>query len=378
MKEIIVVGSNAKLVLQTMLAVYSRWKIPCIVIGDETCRPLARSALCKRHIEMKLHGEENEQLIQAVNSLAADMKDPVIVPADCEAACSVSRSRSRLQVPSIPLMPAAQIELFNDKWRFYQFCREHGFNTPDTVYLGDKQAIDFDRIVTQIGLPFVIKPTNQAGSTGVHIVYSRDYFDKEVATNPDYMYGPLLAQQFIAGDDGGMSVLSVHGKVRAFAIQKYVRNGVDFVPNAFLEQEVHRFCEAGRYHGLGNVDVRMEAGTGKVYFTETNPRVWASTFASVWCGLNFVAESIESLESSSQAPVRKLTEGHFHDRRHPLVWPPSWPYLLLDRGARGRLARAMTFDRYMLPLFLSSLPSRTSNFVKRRLLSKGPVTRPHA
>lgn len=48
----------------------------------------------------------------------------------------------------------------------------------------------------------------------------------------------------------------------------------------------------------------------------------------------------------------------------------------MGRGERGRLARAMTFDHYQLPQFLSSLPGRAKNFVLRRMDS-GPATRPH-
>jgi biotin carboxylase len=271
------------------------------------------------------------------------------------------------------MVDAETLEMLDDKWRFYEFCKKHGFQVPTTLFVGDKTNLDFDQAATELGLPFVIKPVNEAGSFGVHIVHTRHYYDTAIRNNAHYQFRPLVAQQYIEGTDMGLDLLALDGKVASFAIQERHAGGVAFLPDAYLEQMVHEFCAVSGYHGVMNIDVRRERNTGKAYLIEANPRFWVTHSAAVWNGMNFVAESIK------QAPcprvARKLIAGEFHDRRHPLFRPSWWRPLVSDPGARGRILRAMMFDRYLFSSFAVSLPIRVWRYAVR-LLAPDSISRP--
>ncbi|MDB5821791.1 MAG: ATP-grasp protein [Herminiimonas sp.] len=373
MRDLIVVGSNPKLTLQVLLSAHSHSRTKSIVIGDSLCRPIGRSTLCERFHSVELGGAQDERFVTIVNQLASEHPGALLVPADCEGIHLLHRTAARLIVGGIPYPAPATLDMLNDKWSFYQFCIANGLRTPETIFIGDKGDLNFDEAASRLGLPFILKPTNQAGGEGVHIIYDEIYYLSQILNNANYQFSPLVAQRFVPGADGGLSVFSLRGQLCALAIQKYVRGGVRFVENEYLEKIAADICRLCEFHGVMNLDVRMEDG-GEVYFTEANPRFWATTFAAVWAGLNFVAESVEAI--GPQENIKKLTDGTFHHRRHPLIRPEAWPYLVLDRGQRGRMARAMTFDLYVLPQFIGSLPTRTANYAKRHF-RKGPETRPN-
>lgn len=294
MKTAIIVGDTPRLAIQVLLGVYSRFGEKSVFIGGRRCRAVSRSTLCSRYFDVELDGTEDDKLIRVVHHLDITLKDPILVPADCYGERIVGRLQGEMRANVIPIPTLAQIDLFDNKWRFYQFCQENGFPTPRTILHQSKYDVDYAQTVSDLGLPFVVKPVNGAGSEGVHIVYDRAYYEQAILQNDAYAYAPVIAQKFIPGADGGLSILAVDGKAYAYAVQKYVKNGIDFIPNFYLEQAALEFCEASSYHGPVNLDVRIERDTSAIYFTEANPRFWGSTSAAVWCGLNFVGESMEN------------------------------------------------------------------------------------
>jgi hypothetical protein len=111
------------------------------------------------------------------------------------------------------------------------------------------------------------------------------------------------------------------------------------------------------------VEASVEEGTGKVWLIDSNPRFWASLTASVWCGLNFVAESL--MPAPAGTCVRALVAGSAN-MRHPLVQPSAWQGMLADRGRRGRLLRAMAFDPPAFGEFARDLPASALRFARVR------------
>lgn len=378
-KKIIVVGTNANIILQVMLSAYSGGINRCYVISSPEGQSLRLSTLCAKYFKVDLSGNADELFSKIVNLISEENWGITLVPADCEGARIINRTAKFIKARIAPFPDLSTLEVFDNKWRFYQFCVENGFNTPLTLNVGEKEDINFNSVVLNLGLPFVLKPVNQGGSTGVHIIYSEEYYKREILNNKKYRYSPLIAQKYIEGADGGLNIFSISGELRALSIQKYVKNGVEFVSNSYLEEMAAKLCELTVYNGVMNLDVRTNEATGETYFTEANPRFWASTFASTWAGINFVAESMKTQIPNSNA--KKLLSGrfsgNFNEKRHPLFEPSLWLYLFKDRGERGRMARAIMFDMYILPKYIKSLPRRTISYSKK-WLRRGPATVPHS
>lgn len=359
MVNYIVVGKSRRVVVAVLQAIRSFTDAKCVVIGDHETKSLRFSKMCERQIGIEFNASCDDRLVDVVRSIADRTPHVTVIPADCEGIRMVGRVRDRLQVQVTPAPDLDTLEMFDNKWRFHQFCMQHGLPVPRTQFFESKRELDFDSLAAAFGVPFVLKPINQAGSLGVAIVRSREQFERDIATNPAYCFAPLVAQRFIDGDDIDLSLLAVNGRLSAFAIQQARRARIDFLHSpqlAFLAQEL---CRVSGYHGVMHIDARREKRTGKVLLIESNPRFWATLTASVWCGLNFVAESISETPRSNGA--RQLVEG-MSSTRHPLMQPSCWTCLFGDRGERGRLLRAIAFDLPALGSFVRELP----NLVLRR------------
>jgi hypothetical protein len=318
------------------------------------------SSLCKRHLLIDF--ADDDRSARLINSLAHEASPPILIPYDCDGIRLVNRLQGRLALRSVPVPDLPTLEMFDDKWRFHEFCLANEFPVPPTRFVGAKDNLNFDEIEAALGLPFVVKPTNCSGSLGVQVVRSRQDFDQQLLHNPGYRYGPLIAQRYVDGLDMDINLLAVHGRLCALSIHRVNGGWMDFVPHTALEEIARRLCLASAYHGVMNVDVRLEKGTGHVFLLESNPRFWATLTAAVACGLNFVAESVRPCEAA-QGP-RRLTSGRFHNR-HPLLRPSAWWQLLSDPGEAGRLLRTRLFDPYSLGQLAHEVPGMASRWLVR-------------
>lgn len=371
MINFIVVGECKRVVSAVLQAIRSFTDAKCVVIGGEAAVALRWSSLCKNQFRMDLRGSDDDRFIQRVNAIIKRTPHVVLIPADCDAIRLVNRVRSQIQLRVTPIPDLETLDMFDDKWRFYQFCKQHDLPVPATRFLGSKAALDYDAVAAEFGVPFVVKPLNQAGSTGVQIIHSKANYEAAILHNAGYEYGPLIVQRYIDGVDIDVSFLSVGGRMCAFAVQQSAPSKIVFVANAELEAMAARLCQASAYHGVMHVDARIDAATGKVYLIESNPRFWATLTASVWCGLNFVAESIVQLPRANG--VLQLTAG-MAQTRNPLIRPSSWRQLVGDAGWRGRLLRAVAFDFPTFRDFMRELPVNGLRYARRRtaILLKGP------
>lgn len=354
MINFIVLGKCRRVTSAVLQSIRSFTDAKCIVIGSAETAILRWSPLCKRQITVDLEGKDDNLFVDLVNSIVRQRPHVMLIPVDCDAIRLVSRVRARLMLPVTPIPELATLNMFDDKWQFHQFCTSHGLAVPETRFVPSKADLDYEAMVEDIGSPFVLKPLGLAGSTGVYIVHSKADFEQAVLHNDAYDYGPLVAQQYIEGDDLDISLLALGGRVSAFAIQQAGDASIVFRPSRELEAMATRLCEASHYHGVMHIDARIDAASGKIYLIESNPRFWASLTASVWCGLNFAAQVI--LPAYSTSGVRHLTSGTAYTR-YPLIRPSCWKRMAFDTSERGRLLRAMAFDPLALSDFIKELPA---------------------
>lgn len=363
MIDFIVVGKSKNVVIAVLLALRSSSKAKCVVIGDEETAMLRWSSLCKRQVTLSFDGSADQRFAATVQALMARSPQAVLIPADCEGIRLVNRTRASMPERMTPVPDLATLDMFDDKWQFHAFCAQQGLPVPAQRLFQDKSGLRFDALVAEFGLPFVLKPVNQAGSLGVLVIRSRRQYEELVAAEGKYPYSPIIAQQYIEGSDIDISLLAFHGRLSAFAIQQVQGAQINFLPNAQLEAIAQRLCSTSNFHGVMHIDARRERGTGRMFLIESNPRFWATLTASVWCGLNFVAESI--VESPRPAGPLRLTAGSA-STRHPLMRPSAWGGMLRGGSEQGRLLRAMTFDLPSLGRLARELPQRALTFRRRK------------
>jgi predicted ATP-grasp superfamily ATP-dependent carboligase len=367
-----VLGRNKHVLVPVLQSIRSFTDAKAIAIGSVETKSLKWSSLCEQHLIVNFDGSDDDAFVALINSVVEKIQYVTLIPADCDAIRMTNRVRERLSVNIAPIPMTATLDMFDDKWRFYQFCKQNQVAVPATRLFESKEQLDYHALAGEFGVPFVIKPVNQAGARGVQIIRSKDQFERVIRRNHAYQYAPLVAQAYIDGRDIDISFLADRGQIGAFAIQQANDSAVEFVHNAELEQMAIKLCQLSAYHGVMHLDARIEKHSGKIYLLESNPRFWASMSASVACGLNFVAESIQALPRTRG--IRRLTAGKSYVS-HPVLHPSTWPALLSDGGDNGRLLRAMTFDPHALGSFATALPSLALRQFSRRADDKLRVTK---
>ncbi len=345
MTHLYFLGKAARIALPMMQAASAAGVVRCTLIGDAETAPLRQSAHCADHLPIDFDHPDDARVSRLINALAEKNPDAVLVPFDCDGVRMFGRLRRLLRMRAVPVPDVATLDMLDDKWRFHGFCTRNGFSVPASRQLTSKRSMGFAALAAQFGLPFVLKPTTGSGSVGVQIVRSEAQFESSILNNPAYDFAPLIAQQFIDGEDIDLGLQATSGRLNAMAIQQTEGRQVRFVANAWLEGVAAQICEASLYHGVMHIDARIERATGRVFLIECNPRFWASLTAAAACGLNFVAESLRP--AAAAAEVRCLTSGACNTR-HPLLQPSAWWKVAADRQAAGQLLRIRLFDLYTL------------------------------
>ncbi len=366
MKTFVVVGASERIVTAVLQGVYCFSQSPVIVIGNAETYKLAQTSLCSQHIYVNFNASAEHRTITAINQLHAENPDTVVIPADCHGIRLINRIQSNLRARVTPIPDLATLNQLDDKWHFYELCKACDIDVPDTYYVGSKVNLNFDDLARKLGLPFVIKPSNESGSLGVQIIRSKEHYLRIVKNNENYQFNSLIAQRYIDGQDIDLSLLALHGYMKAFAIQRVVGPVIEFMQNDRLEALAGKLCRTTSFHGLMHIDARLERSTGRVFLIESNPRFWASLTASIWCGLNFVEESIRE-NNDSEFP-RRLVSGTAH-LRHPLLRPSSWGQLF-HSDQRGRLTRASMIDPYALGRLARELPVNSARYIGRHFTQR--------
>lgn len=350
-RNFIVVSATRGLALQALLALHALSSVNCAVVCAAGTRFLRYSWLISEYREADFSGEDDEGFVKAVNVLAADMPDVLLIPTDCEGARMIGRVRHRLRTRIAHAPDSSMLDRLDNKWHFYRLCQEHGLTTPPSRFIGEKHQLEFSATAFELGIPFIVKPVSEAGSKGVTLIASEDDFRRKILHDDSYTYRPLIAQRYVRGTDVGLNLLAVGGEVKAIAIQRRrppqdESAKIDFLHNDDLIAAAHVVAKTTAYDGVMNVDARIEDGTGKVFLLECNPRFWRSLLASAWCGMNFVGEMIDPPPEAEG--IRTLTSGTADTFWHPLFRPSLLRYAIFDRAHRGRMVRAMMGDICLL------------------------------
>lgn len=372
MRSFIVMGGCNTLVTQVLLALHSAGKHDCRLLGGTDTRKLRYSLLFRERIEIDFEHPDDEDLLQKLIAIAGREPHAVLLPVDCASVRMISRLGARLPLKTIPLPDVDVMNMLDDKWRFFQFCREHGLDVPDTVYIGAKEKLDYRDVAGRLGTPFILKPANEAGSAGVQVIHSEAQFRKEVLANPAYRFRTLIAQRFIAGTDVCIDLFAAQGRTRAMALRERVGGLIRFFESERMRDIACRIATACSYNGVMNMDARIEEGTGKIFLLESNPRFWATVSASAGAGLNFVAVSIDPPAADS---LVVLAQGEFHTR-HPLMCPAAWRPMLLDKGGQGRLLRAKMADVPSLGGAVKAMAAKPVRMLPQ-FFTQGRGTRPY-
>ena len=202
------------------------------------------------------------------------------------------------------------------KKNFYELCRAHGIDIPDTFVYSCK--LD-DKVLPITKFPVIIKPSNGVNYLKCHFdgqqkVYrpeSMEELKKNVASIVTSGYkDELIIQDFIPGDDTfmwdsvfycgkdkkaklisfGQVVLQEHTKT---AIGNYTAVIARY--NEEMMLKLKNFLEAIGYVGFANFDIKYDTRDGKHKIFEVNVRQGRSSFYVVACGYNLAKYLVDDI-----------------------------------------------------------------------------------
>ena len=231
---------------------------------------------------------------RALDTLARDFGADIIVPGDLSSTRLLIELKSALTTPTIPLPDRRLFNTLDNKFAFAELLTDLGCPTPNTVYLGCPSQISIALLEREIGFPLVIKPTDQGNSNGVVICREADDVVNRITENPLYPYQSLIAQEYIPGFDIDLSVTAVAGRITASGVQRKIDKTIHFYDAPDFVQAGEKIIAATGYSGPAHFDGRHDERDGTIKFIECNPRFWGSITASLHCGVNFVAEAINT------------------------------------------------------------------------------------
>ena len=280
----LVLGSNATLVLNTVLALGAAG-IEADVISDWTAPRVRFSRYCRRYVRVpfeSLHiaGDSLTMLTEYCRQNEID----VVIPADLATTFELAKL-SEQDLPRFPVASPSTLESLHDKWRFQQLLRRHELPTPCTQLL--RRGSDGREL--ELPFPVIVKPAAGEGGFGIQRCYNAADLAR-ARVLPEQQQGDWIAQELIPGQDIDLSVLADHGRVVAYTIQQdEASDKKRFLHDPEMLEVGCAIVHATQFHGLAHFDMRLDERNGKLYVIECNPRVWGSLMYSVWAGVNFIA-----------------------------------------------------------------------------------------
>ena len=224
------------------------------------------------------------RLADTINTYCSENQIAVVVPADFISTLLLSGIKKDLHAAA--LFPTADPEtliLLNNKWRFMKSF-DGKLLFPSTKQLDEKAHLD------SLGLsfPLVAKQLDDKEGYGS---YARRVESPEELSAYAIEKGwasPLLAQEYIPGQDIDLSVLAVEGRVLAWTIQEWLTGKrLHFVRQDSVLQVGGQIISSTRFTGIAHFDMRIDDRDNSLKVLECNPRCWGSIEASAKRGVNF-------------------------------------------------------------------------------------------
>ena len=233
-----------------------------------------------------------------------------------------------LDAPCYPAPSLKSFDLLNNKWRFTQLCEQLAIRCPRTMMAADRgellQKIDSG----ERPVPFIAKPLDSDGSTGVVLVRSRDQALSDSAID----YSPILVQDYIEGEDIGASVYCDEGRIHAFVAHRLKRATYSTFQSDEIQGAIARIVAATGARGVLNFDMRLGRDNA-IYWLECNPRFFYKMYLSMLAGVDFapfgLPEPRENLRGSlpTGAGVRTF-KAIFADLARPWrLTAQDWAYV---------------------------------------------------
>lgn len=280
----IIIGLDSLNGLQTARLLAARG-VPVIGIAKDRRHPFARTRVCREIWEADTGGEGFvEKLIAEGPRLGGPA---VLIPCQDMGVLFCSRNRERLAPWYRMVLPAPEVvELLMDKLAFQEWAMQEGLAIPPTRIL--RNRADAEAAAAELDFPCILKPTLKTSrweanaASGVYRVARPEelvpLYDRCSEWTP-----VLVVQEWIDGSDGELFSCNCYfdrsGEPVATFVARKIRQWPPGAGTSSLGEEIRndevlretlRLFRAADYRGLGYVEIKRDARTGRHYVIEPN------------------------------------------------------------------------------------------------------------
>ncbi len=278
----LVLASEAELQYRVLRCV-AELGVEVFVAGPAHARSLAISRFCTRYIPFSLEWEiAPERTAAQLDRIARERDIALILPSDAVTTRLLSNIRPMLRTPVFPVPDPASFESLATKDRFMQLCRTLALPHPEGRIFGNRDEVLDALAKGKLRLPAILKPVDSAGSIGVVRIDPENA--RAVAEKIDY--APVLAQDFVEGQDCSLTVFCQEGRVSSEATYSHPDGVFAFTSEPEFSALVHGLVRRLKLSGVFNFDARI-GRDGKVWLIECNPRFFYNMDVAMVAGLNF-------------------------------------------------------------------------------------------
>lgn len=283
---------------------------------------------------------------EAVLKLAQDLQiDGIMSFAVDPGVVTAAYVQEKMRLPSFG--PYESVCILQDKARFRQFLRKHGFNCPWS-YGFDSVDAAMDA-ADRFSWPAIVKPTDAAGSKGVtRVDCSSDLAGALASAMQNSLSGSVIVEEFIEkqGETTGSDSFVVDGIFKFFSFDNQyfdAKSPNPYTPSAHswpssmplekqeeLCSELQRLISLlGMKNGVFNIEARLGVD-GKVYIMEVSPRGGGNRLSEVLK----MATGVDLIKNSVRAcvglPVEEVEQ---------LPYNGAWAVIMLHSKNKGVFER---------------------------------------
>jgi len=210
---------------------------------------------------------------------------------------------------------ASMMDIFNDKWKTYLFCREKGIPAPETACVCT--ASEVKRLVETRGYPLVLKPRFGGGSRRLFIINGPLDLDRFLPIVPDGVLQEYLypdEEEYTAG-----TFRTFSGEVHVITLRRRLKFGMTYKAEVVFDPALDNFCRAVILNtelvGSNNIQFRNTRQGPRI--VEINPRFSGTAGLRAVFGFNDVEMAIRQYVLGEEVPPPFIRPGkvlrYFHE-----------------------------------------------------------------
>ena len=226
----------------------------------------------------------------------------LVIPLTERSVVPLALQRDRFATGLIAVADADALAQVIDKQRTVALAATLGIPVPLAEPVHD--AAQAPQAAQRLGYPVVVKPARSVGSQGgqrVQLSVSYAFDERELLTQVEsaLRYGPVLLQEYFAGDGVGIELIADRGELQ-YSFQHRRLHEVPLTgggsslriseePHPDLVDAASKLMRALRWHGVAMVEFKRNPASGAFRLMEINGRFWGSLPLAVAAGADFPA-----------------------------------------------------------------------------------------